>query len=213
MVRVKICGVTNAEDALLACELGADAIGLNFFPESPRCVTPFVAQNIVHELPPFVAAVGVFVNWKPEAVIALAKALQLAGAQLHGDETPDDVSEVAEKLQVIKALRPARGSKPGDLNRYRNAAAVLLDAAGTGKYGGSGETTDWEFAREAAKSHRVILAGGLTPENVGEAIRNVRPYAVDVASGVESKPGKKDVGKLREFFAEMARANRDDGGG
>ena len=211
MVRVKICGVTNAEDALLACELGADAIGLNFFPESPRCVTPFVAQNIVHELPPFVAAVGVFVNWKPEAVIALAKALQLAGAQLHGDETPDDVSEVAEKLQVIKALRPAQGSKPGDLNRYRNAAAILLDAAGTGKYGGSGETANWEFAREAVKFHRVILAGGLTPANVAEAIRNVRPYAVDVASGVESKPGKKDVGKLREFFAEAARANRDDG--
>ena len=211
MVRVKICGVTNAEDALLACELGADAIGLNFFPKSPRCVTPFVAQNIVHKLPPFVAAVGVFVNWKPAAVIALAKALQLVGAQLHGDETPDDVSQVAEKLQVIKALRPARGSKPADLNRYRNAAAILLDAAGTGKYGGSGETADWEFAREAAKSHRVILAGGLTPANVAEAIRNGKPYAVDVASGVESKPGKKDAGKLREFFAEMARANRDDG--
>jgi phosphoribosylanthranilate isomerase len=211
MVRVKICGVTNAEDALLACELGADAIGLNFFPESPRCVTPFVAQNIVHKLPPFVAAFGVFVNWKPEAVIALAKALQLVGAQLHGDETPDDVSEVAEKLQVIKALRPAQGSKPADLNRYRNAAAILLDAAGTGKYGGSGETADWEYAREAAKSHRVILAGGLTPANVAEAIRNVKPYAVDVASGVESKPGKKDAGKLREFFAEMARANRGDG--
>jgi phosphoribosylanthranilate isomerase len=211
MVRVKICGVTNAEDALLACELGADAIGLNFFPESPRCVTPFVAGNIVHKLPPFVAAVGVFVNWKPEAVIALAKALQLVGAQLHGDETPDDVSEVAEKLQVIKALRPAQGSKPADLNRYRNAAAILLDAAGTGKYGGSGETADWEYAREAAKSHRVILAGGLTPANVAEAIRNVKPYAVDVASGVESKPGKKDAGKLREFFAEMARANRGDG--
>ena len=211
MVRVKICGVTNAEDALLACELGADAIGLNFFPESPRCVTPFVAGNIVHKLPPFVAAVGVFVNWQPEAVIALAKALQLVGAQLHGDETPDDVSEVAEKLQVIKALRPAQGSKPADLNRYRNAAAILLDAAGTGKYGGSGETADWEYAREAAKSHRVILAGGLTPANVAEAIRNVKPYAVDVASGVESKPGKKDAGKLREFFAEMARANRGDG--
>ncbi|MGB8324978.1 MAG: phosphoribosylanthranilate isomerase [Candidatus Acidiferrum sp.] len=209
MVRVKICGVTGVEDALLACELGADAIGLNFFPKSPRCVTPFVAQNIVHELPPFAAAVGVFVNWKPEAVIALAKALQLAGAQLHGDETPADVSEVAEKLQVIKALRPARGSKPADLNRYRDAAAFLVDAAGTGHYGGSGETADWEFAREAAKSHRVILAGGLTPANVGEAIRNVKPYAVDVASGVESKPGKKDAGKLREFFAEVARASRD----
>jgi phosphoribosylanthranilate isomerase len=209
MVRVKICGVTSVEDALLACELGADAIGLNFFPESPRCVTPFVAGNIVHKLPPFVVAVGVFVNWKPEAVIALAKALQLAGAQLHGDEAPDDVREVAEKVQVIKALRPARGSKPADLNRYRNAAAILLDAAGTGKYGGSGETADWEFAREAAKSHRVILAGGLTPTNVAEAIRNVKPYAVDVASGVESKPGKKDAGKLREFFAQVARANRD----
>jgi phosphoribosylanthranilate isomerase len=211
MVRVKICGVTNAEDALLACELGADAIGLNFFPESPRCVTPFLAQKIVHKLPAFVAAVGVFVNWKPAAVVALAKALQLVGAQLHGDETPDDVSEVAEKLQVIKALRPVRGSKPADLNRYRNAAAILLDAAGAGKYGGSGETADWDYAREAAKSHRVILAGGLTSANVGEAIRKVKPYSVDVASGVESKPGKKDVGKLREFFAEVARANRDNG--
>jgi phosphoribosylanthranilate isomerase len=211
MVRVKICGVTNAEDALLACELGADAIGLNFFPESPRCVTPFLAQKIVHKLPAFVAAVGVFVNWKPAAVVALAKALQLVGAQLHGDETPDDVSEVAEKLQVIKALRPVRGSKPADLNRYRNAAAILLDAAGAGKYGGSGETADWDYAREAAKSHRVILAGGLTSANVGEAIRKVKPYSVDVASGVESKPGKKDAGKLREFFAEMARANRGDG--
>ena len=211
MVRVKICGVTNAEDALLACELGADAIGLNFFPESPRCVTPFLAQKIVHKLPAFVAAVGVFVNWKPAAVVALAKALQLVGAQLHGDETPDDVSEVAEKLQVIKALRPVRGSKPADLNRYRNAAAILLDAAGAGKYGGSGETADWDYARAAAKSHRVILAGGLTPANVGEAIRKVKPYSVDVASGVESKPGKKDVGKLREFFAEVARANRDNG--
>jgi phosphoribosylanthranilate isomerase len=202
MVRVKICGVTTPEDALLACELGAAAIGLNFFPESPRCVSPFTAGTIVRVLPPFVAAVGIFVNWKPEAVMALAKALRLAAAQLHGDETPVDVDAVAEKTAVIKALRPG-----GDLRRYRSASAVLLDASCSGQYGGTGATADWQFARMATESHRIILAGGLTPENVGEAIRVVRPYAVDVASGVESKPGKKDPGKLRAFFAEVARAN------
>jgi phosphoribosylanthranilate isomerase len=208
MVRVKICGVTSPEDALLSCELGADAIGLNFFPESPRCVSPFAAGSITRVLPPFVAPIGVFVNWKPEVISALVKALRLAGAQLHGDETPAQVVELTEKTHVIKALRPGEGSKQHDLVNYKHVSAFLLDAAHAGHYGGTGALADWEFARVAAQTHRVILAGGLTPENVGEAIRAVRPYAVDVASGVESKPGKKDRGKLRAFFDEVARANQ-----
>ncbi|HEY2108660.1 MAG TPA: phosphoribosylanthranilate isomerase [Candidatus Acidoferrales bacterium] len=210
MTRVKICGVTNPEDAQLACELGADAIGLNFYPESPRCVSPFMARSITRQLPPFVAAVGIFVNWKPEVVVTLSKALGLTAAQLHGDESAEDVAAIAEELRVIKALRLGPGAKLEIFGAYKNVSAFLLDTAETGAYGGSGVKADWEFAQTAAKSQRIFLAGGLTPENVGEAIRSVRPYGVDVASGVESKPGKKDPGKLRVFFEEVARANSQD---
>jgi phosphoribosylanthranilate isomerase len=207
MTRVKICGVTTIDDARLACELGADAIGLNFFPESSRCISPFMARSISKTLPPFVAAVGVFVNWKPEVVLTLVKALGLTVAQLHGDESTADVALIAEEIRVIKALRPSRQTKIDSLTVYKNLSAFLLDATGTSEYGGTGIQADWEFAQAAAKSHRIILAGGLTPENVGEAIRTVRPYAVDVTTGVESKPGKKDPDKLRAFFEEVARAN------
>src|SRR5271169_1387739 len=208
MVRVKVCGVTTAEDACLAAALGADAIGLNFFPESPRSLSPATARNILRELPPFVSSVGVFVNWTPAPVIALSQALRLSAAQLHGEETPQAVAEVAKKLPVIKALRIARGCAPIGLPRHRAATAFLLDAASPGKFGGSGLTTDWTQARTLAQSHRIILAGGLTPENVAEAILAVRPFAVDVASGVESLPGKKELAKLRSFFSEVARANQ-----
>jgi phosphoribosylanthranilate isomerase len=208
MVRVKICGVTTPQDACLAADLGAHAVGLNFFPESPRSISPYSARNIIRELPPFVACVGVFVNWAPEPVIALSQALRLAAAQLHGDETPQTVAEIAKKLPVIKALRIEPGTALG-LPRHRAAAAFLLDAACAGKFGGTGVTTDWTQARTLAECHRIILAGGLTPENVAEAIRTVRPFAVDVASGVELLPGKKDPGKLRAFFSEVARANRE----
>jgi len=208
MVRVKICGVTTPEDACLAAELGAHAIGLNFYPESPRSISPFAARNILRELPPLVSSVGIFVNWTPEPVIALSQALRLSAAQLHGDETPQTVAEVAKKIPVIKALRIEKGSAPIGLPRHRAATAFLLDAASPGQFGGTGVTTDWAQARTLAESHRVILAGGLTPENVAEAILAVRPFAVDVASGVESVPGKKDPAKLRAFFAEVARANR-----
>ena len=208
MVRVKICGVTTPEDACLAAELGAHAIGLNFYPESPRSISPFAARNILRKLPPLVSSVGIFVNWAPEPIIALSQALRLAAAQLHGDETPQTVAEVAEKIPVIKALRIEKGSAPIGLPRHRAAAAFLLDAASPGQYGGAGVTTDWVQARTLAESHRIILAGGLTPENVAEAILAVRPFAVDVASGVESVPGKKDPAKLRAFFSEVARASR-----
>jgi phosphoribosylanthranilate isomerase len=208
MVRVKICGVTTPEDACLAAELGAHAIGLNFYPESPRSISPSTARNIIRELPPFVASVGIFVNWDPEPVMALSEALRLAAAQLHGEETPRTVAEVAKKLPVIKALRIEKGSAPLGLPRHRAATAFLLDAASPGQFGGTGLATDWSQARTLAQSHRVILAGGLTPENIAEAILAVRPFAVDVSSGVESLPGKKDPVKLRAFFSEVARAVR-----
>jgi phosphoribosylanthranilate isomerase len=209
MVRVKICGITKPEDAKLAAELGAHAIGLNFFDESPRCITPYAAGELIRRLPPFVAAVGVFVNWVEAPVVALCKALRLSAAQLHGDESPQVVERVANRLPVIKALRPGQGNVAPDFSRFRGASAFLLDSAISGQYGGTGTTGNWHLARTAAQSHRLILAGGLTPENVAEAIRIVRPYAVDVSSGVESRPGKKDPAKLRAFFDEVARASRE----
>lgn len=208
MVRVKICGITTPADALLCVELGADAIGLNFYPESRRAISPFAARKILGKLSPFVTPVGVFVNWAPEAVIALSQALRLAFAQLHGDETPRTVADIAKKMPVIKALRLGKGSALPPFAKYRGASAFLLDAARAGEFGGTGQTTDWPLAHKAAFSHRVILAGGLTPENVADAIAAVRPYAVDVASGVESCPGKKDPGKLRAFFEQVRRANQ-----
>jgi phosphoribosylanthranilate isomerase len=210
MVRVKICGITKPEDAKLAAELGADAIGLNFYEQSPRCITPFAASELIRRLPPFVAAIGVFVNWVEAPVVALCRALRLSAAQLHGEESPQTVERIAAHLPVIKALRVApQGNSGPDVSSFRGVSAFLLDSALSGQYGGTGATGNWHLARATAQSHRVILAGGLTPENVGEAIRIVRPYAVDVASGVESRPGKKDPAKMRSFFDEVARASRE----
>lgn len=209
MVRIKICGVTKAEDLKLIAELGAHAIGLNFYDQSPRCVTPFAAAELVRRLPPFIAPVGIFVNWTEAPILALCQALRLSAVQLHGDEPPQIVERVARRLPVIKALRLAQGTTAPDFSRYRAASAFLLDSAASNQYGGTGATGNWHLARAAAQSHRIILAGGLTPENVAEAIRIVRPYAVDVASGVEARPGKKDPAKLRAFFDEVARASRE----
>jgi phosphoribosylanthranilate isomerase len=208
MVRVKICGITNVEDALLACELGAAAIGLNFYEKSPRCISPFAASKVIGKLPPFVAAVGIFVNWQAAPVTSLVKALDLSAAQLHGDEPPKLVTEIAKKVSVIKALHVGRGSALPAFAKYRAASGFLLDAPHSGQYGGTGHNADWNLARTAAKSHRILLAGGLTPENVAEAILTVRPYAVDVTSGVESKPGRKDPARLRAFFDAVSRANQ-----
>jgi len=209
MVRVKICGITKWEDAKLSADLGAHAIGLNFYETSPRCITPFNAAELIRRLPLFVAPVGIFVNWAASPVVALCKALGLSAAQLHGDETPQVVDAVAGRLPVIKAMRLGQGSEKFDFSSFRSASAFLLDSALSGHYGGSGTTGNWHIARTAAQTQRVILAGGLTPENVAEAIRIVRPYAVDVASGVEARPGKKYPVKLRAFFDEVARASRE----
>jgi phosphoribosylanthranilate isomerase len=213
MVRVKICGITRLEDARLAVSLGADALGFNFYEKSPRCMSPSEAWGILRKLPPLVNAVGVFVNWEDSSILALAKSLRLGAVQLHGEESEVLAARCARFFPVIKAFHTGAKFSLGELRRYSAACSILLDAApsteGSSIYGGTGQLANWKAAAHAAKKFPVLLAGGLTPENVGEAIVTVRPFAVDVASGVESRMGKKDSGKLRAFFAEVARANRE----
>jgi phosphoribosylanthranilate isomerase len=209
MVRVKICGITNLADAKAAVDLGADALGFNFYEKSVRNIAPAAAYKIIRALPEKVEAAGVFVNWSPQAVIALARAVDLDTVQLHGDEPADTACAVANYFQVTKAMRVGKGFRLTELRPFQSAVrAFLFDADKSGQFGGTGYRTDWTIARRAAKMHDIILAGGLTPENVAEAILYVRPYAVDVASGVESRPGKKDRAKLRQFLSEVARANK-----
>jgi indole-3-glycerol phosphate synthase/phosphoribosylanthranilate isomerase len=206
--RVKICGITTWEDARLSVDLGASALGFNFYPASPRAVSPADAWGIIRRLPPFVEAVGVFVDWPPLAVDALARALRLGAVQLHGMESPADVAALARRHRVIKALAVKPGFRPASIARYRAADAILLDGFARGLHGGTGRTLDWKLARAASRFARIVLAGGLVPENVAEAVRIARPYAVDVASGVEAKLGRKDHAKLRAFFAEIEKAER-----
>jgi phosphoribosylanthranilate isomerase len=209
MVRVKICGVTNLADAKAAVDLGAHALGFNFYEKSVRNISPADAYKIIRALPQKIEAAGVFVNWSPEAVIALARAIDLDTVQLHGDEPASTAREIAKYFNVTKAMRVGKGFRLAQLKPFEPAVrAFLFDGAKSGQFGGTGHRTDWTIARRAAKTHRIILAGGLTPENVAEAILYVRPHAVDVASGVESAPGKKSSTKLRHFFAEVSRANR-----
>lgn len=201
--RVKICGITTWDDARLSVDLGASALGFNFFPPSPRAITPAVAWNIIRRLPPFVEAVGVFVNWPPLVVDALARALRLGSVQLHGEESPGETAELARRHHVIKAIQVKRGFRAASLARYRAADAILLDGFARGLHGGTGQTLNWKLARAAGRYRRIILAGGLTPENIVEAIRAAQPYAVDVASGVEARPGRKDPARLRALFAAV----------
>ena len=207
-VRVKICGITNLADAKLAVDLGADALGFNFYEKSVRNISPADAYKIIQKLPEKIEAAGVFVNWSAEAVIALARAVDLDTVQLHGDEPPATARAAAEYFNVTKAMRVSKGFRLSQLKPFQPIVrAFLFDADKSGAFGGTGLRTDWAIARRAAKTHRIILAGGLTPENVAEAILTVRPYAVDVASGTESRPGKKSRAKLAQFFAEVRRVN------
>ncbi len=208
MVRVKICGITNSADALAAIDAGANLLGFNFYEKSPRHITEAEAAKIRARLPKKIKAVGIFVNASPAEVTALRKSLKLDAVQLHGDETPDSVAQIARLIPVIKAFRVEPEFPLATLDEYPEAFAFLFDAAHTGQYGGTGRTTDWDVARRAALNRRIILAGGLKVENVAAAVRIVRPYGIDVASGVESEPGKKDPGLLREFIQEVRRAER-----
>ncbi|HUL60837.1 MAG TPA: phosphoribosylanthranilate isomerase [Anaeromyxobacteraceae bacterium] len=202
-VQVKICGITRREDAEAAVRLGADALGFNFWPRSKRFVSPEAARAIVRALPPFVTAVGVFVDPSRDELLRAAEASGIAVVQLHGDEPPALCASIP--LPVIKAIRVATPHDLAALASYE-VSAFLLDSASPG-YGGSGQPFDWELAAEAAAEVRVILAGGLGPDNVAEAIRTVRPYAVDVASGVESSPGVKDPTLLERFIRAAREAS------
>lgn len=202
MVRIKICGITNLQDAIAAVEYGADAIGFVFYNKSPRAVTPGVAKEIISQLPPFLPTVGVFVDEKPSEIENVINYVGLNIIQLHGSETPEECNL---SRKVIKAIRVKDLTDLEPLIKYRGVSAFLLDTYSPYIAGGTGQTFNWDIAIEAKKFGRIILAGGLTPENVEEAIKWVQPYGVDVAGGVEgTEKGIKDHKKLR-LFIERAR--------
>ncbi|HMD96997.1 MAG TPA: phosphoribosylanthranilate isomerase [Terriglobia bacterium] len=207
MTRVKICGISGLDDARLAVELGAAALGFNFYPPSPRYIVPAAAAALIRQLPPLVMAVGVFAD-ETEAghVATLAHDARVDAVQLHGPRFPI----ISDALQDYPVIRAVTVRERRDLEELAGQAAsgLLLDNFDPKLIGGTGRTIDWTLAREAKRYGNVILAGGLTPANVAQAIREVRPYAVDVASGVESAPGKKDPEKLRAFFAAVEEADR-----
>jgi phosphoribosylanthranilate isomerase len=200
LTRVKICGITRAEDAQLAAALGAWAVGFVFWPESPRAIDPAAARAIVRDLPPFVAAVGVFVNEPAVRVHQVATEVGLSAVQLHGDEPPEVVD--AMQWRVIKAVTL---EAPESLSRWPARVTLLVDAHDHARRGGTGRTVDWARAAALARTRRVVLAGGLRPENVGEALRVVAPAAIDVSSGVESSPGIKDAARMRALFDAVGR--------
>lgn len=202
-VKVKICGITSISDAATAAEAGADALGFMFFEPSPRHLKLSVAADIIRQLPPFVARVGVFVNPQPDIVRRAVEECGIDYVQLHGEEPPDFCAKFS--VPVIKAFRIQNGDSLAQLHSYRTSA-WLLDSFVAGKSGGTGESFNWDLAARAKHLGRpVILAGGLTPENVSDAVKKVRPYGVDVSSGVELAPGKKDRRKVTEFI-ERAKA-------
>ena len=202
MTRIKICGMTSVDDALRTIEAGADAIGLIFWTGSKRAVDVERARAITRALPPLVSAVGVFVNETPDRVRTIADAVGLSGVQLHGDEIMSDWARFPRP--VLKAMRVEQyAASPWKTAR----AAILVDAHDPVTIGGTGRTIDWEAAREIAAMRPLVLAGGLTPDNVADAIARVAPWGVDVASGVEQAPGVKDMAKVRAFVQAVRAAD------
>ena len=203
MVRVKICGITTLEDALAAVDAGADALGFVFHPLSPRNISADTAAEIIRSLPPFIQTIGLFVDRELDVVNDTADRCGLDLVQLHGDEAPDYCEAV--RRRVIKAFRVKDITTLESLLRY-DVSGCLLDAWSPTAHGGTGQTFNWDIAAEAVKQGRhIILAGGLTPANVSEAVRLVHPYGVDTSSGVESAPGRKDHSKIR-LFVQQARS-------
>jgi phosphoribosylanthranilate isomerase len=206
--RVKICGITSATDARLAVDAGADALGFNFYRPSPRFIEPKAAARIIARLPKRIVKVGVFVDEPAGKVREIADAAGLDIVQLHGHERPFRVRQLAAFRPVIKAFRVRPGFPVARLALYPDAAAFLLDGYRPGLQGGTGMRFDWSLAKRATRYGTIILAGGLRPENVVEAVSRVRPYAIDVCSGVESRPGKKDPKKLRELLRQVDQMKR-----
>lgn len=202
MVKVKICGITCLDDALMAAAAGADALGFVFHPASPRHVTHEQAAAIIRHLPPFIQTVGLFVNEGSAIVNETADRCGLDIIQLHGEESPEYCAAV--RRRVIKAFRIKDQSSLAALDDYR-AVGCLLDAWSPAAHGGTGQSFNWEYAAQTAVDRAVVLAGGLNPDNVAEAVGIVRPYAVDVSSGVESSPGRKDAELVRQFISNARR--------
>ena len=202
MTKVKICGITNLEDALLSAKFGADALGFNFYPKSPRYISPEKVREVIEQLPKEVLKVGVFVNENLEKICETATVAKLDAIQLHGEETPEFVREVKAKtnLEIIKAFRVSPEFKPEDVLKYE-VDAILLDAYSPKENGGTGETFDWEIARKVRDFFpKMYLAGGLSVENVKKSILEVKPFTVDACSSLEEVKGIKSQAKVKNFI-------------
>ncbi len=205
MTKVKICGITNLNDALLSAKFGADALGFNFYKKSPRFISPEKAREIIERLPPEILKVGVFVNESLDKICETAETVKLDAIQLHGEETPEFSRELKAKtnLEIIKAFRVSENFRAEDVLQYE-VDAVLLDAYSTKEHGGTGETFDWEMAKKVQEIvSKLYLAGGLSAENVAEAVTKVKPFAVDACSLLEREKGLKDSAKVRDFIFEL----------
>ena len=196
-MKIKICGITNMEDAVLAAELGADALGFIFVKSSPRHIHPSAARKIIQELPPFVVPVGVVADFTHEDILDLIEETGIGCVQFHGNESPKQLVKLP--VPVYKSFHVGKNFNPENLRWYKGFT-YLLDTEVEGVLGGTGKTFDWNIAVTAKAYGRIILAGGLKPENIAEAVKKVQPYAVDVNSGVESAVGKKDKNKLERLI-------------
>ena len=207
MTRIKICGITNIDDALMSIDAGADALGFNFVPDTPRYLKDTkAAAKIIEQLPPFITTVGLFVNADPELIQSIADECHLDMLQLHGDESPQFCQGFNRR--VIKAVRIKDESSCSHLSDYR-VSGYLLDTYVKGALGGTGVAFDWRLAVKAKQYGRIVLAGGLDPDNVALAVRQVRPYGVDVSSRVEASPGRKDPVKVRAFIQNVREVDRE----
>jgi phosphoribosylanthranilate isomerase len=207
-VKVKICGITNWTDARRAVEAGAQFLGFNFYPPSPRYIQPAAARRIVRRLPKRISVVGVFVNETEETMLATARKVGLDYLQLHGEESPEIVGRLKRKVPVIKAIRVRDSFRPAQIAAFGRASALLLDGFDKRHYGGTGKSFKWKLARGANRGARIFLAGGLTPDNVAAAIHTTNPYAVDVCSGVEERPGRKDPARIVALMWAVKSAGR-----
>lgn len=213
MVHVKVCGITRADDAALAAELGASAVGFIFWPQSPRYIEPSAAAAIARSLPAHVAPVGVFVNPTRDEVREIAAAVGLAAVQLHGDEPAALCEGLPYEIWKAVPVDSDRDRTRARVDQVPEQVTVLLDASDRTRRGGTGQTIDWAIAATIAADRRVMLAGGLAPENVGAALGVVQPYGLDVSSGVEESPGRKDPGRMRAFFDAVRAADQVAGDG
>ena len=206
MTRIKICGITNLDDGLEAIAAGVDALGFVFVPNTPRYITPSQAKLVIKQLPPFITNVGLFVDSEIDEIEDIVNHCKLDAVQLHGNESPEMCSQISLQTKVIKSFHVKKEPQVlrNEIENYR-VDAYLLDTFIKGKAGGTGQTFDWRIAE--GLSQRIILAGGLTPDNIGTAIAQLQPYGVDVSSGVEKSPGKKDTNKIYSFVRQVRKAN------